>query len=84
MDLTYVRKFETLWECVRDTLRKTGESTRTSVLRKGMTMIIVTLRSRKGAEWTLETTPRKLPTVKSNAKAFGYKIIKIEKTGETK
>ena len=40
--------------------------------------IIVTLKSQKGAEWQLETTRQKLPTVKSNAKAFGHKIIKIE------
>lgn len=46
-----------------------------------MKKIIVTLRSRKGTEWQMETLETKIKVMKINAKNMGYEIVKIEKVG---
>ena len=43
--------------------------------------VIITLRSPKGAEHQMHTLGNKVARIKHNAKAWGYKIVKIEKVG---
>lgn len=42
-----------------------------------MRKVVITLRSRKGTEWQLETTEDKVNTVKRNAPKWGTAIVKV-------